>query len=127
MTLEQAKQYLKSQGMDSIADFIVIALLEQIAVADECMQLNYTDGQRMLITAYLLSLLAMAQTDKFLASQSAPSGASRSFRYHTFNDRWKAQLSLLKAIDKSGCVTDLVPVNPFAYEGGLWVSPRPDK
>ena len=72
---------------------------------------------------------AMAQTmtpidtSNLINSQTAPSGASRSFRYQAFADRWKAQLALLNALDKDGCATGLIPPNPTqTAHGGLWIA-----
>ncbi|OHQ66309.1 DUF7370 family protein, partial [Pseudomonas aeruginosa] len=109
ITVEQARQYLQSQGIDNVPDFILAAWIEQLQQIQDCLDANYPASTALLIQAYLLALFALAQADKYISSQTAPSGASRSFRYQAFADRWKAQLALLNALDKYGCATGLIP------------------
>ena len=123
ITIEQAQQYMKSQGIDNVPDFILDAWVEQLAAVQECLSANYPPGTALLIQAYLLALFALGQADKYISSQTAPSGASRSFRYGSFADRWKAQLALLRGLDKHGCATELIPPDPNAKAyAGLWVA-----
>ncbi|MGL5283916.1 MAG: DUF7370 family protein, partial [Plesiomonas shigelloides] len=58
----------------------------------------------------------------YISSQTAPSGASRSFRYQSFADRWKGSLSLLTGLDKFGCTNGVLPPDPTvsAY-AGIWI------
>lgn len=104
-------------------DFLLEALVEQANSIQECLDANgYTAAQALLLQTYLLGLLALGQGDRYISSQSAPSGASRSFRYQSFADRWRAGLSLLRGIDKHGCATALIPPNPTkTASGGIWV------
>ncbi|MCU8999333.1 hypothetical protein OE491_31915, partial [Pseudomonas aeruginosa] len=97
ITVEQARQYLQSQGIDNVPDFILAAWIEQLQEIQDCLDAHYPASTALLIQAYLLALFALAQADKYISSQTAPSGASRSFRYQAFADRWKAQLALLNA------------------------------
>lgn len=123
ITIEQAQQYMRSQGIDNVPDFILAAWVEQLAAVQECLTANYSPATALLIQAYLLALFALGQADKYISSQTAPSGASRSFRYGSFADRWKAQLALLRGLDKYGCVTELIPPDPNAKAyAGLWVA-----
>ena len=60
--------------------------------------------------------------DKYISSQTAPSGASRSFRYQSFTDRWNGSLSLLRGLDKHGCAAAITPPNPNnAAFAGIWI------
>lgn len=123
ITVEQARQYLQSQGIDNVPDFILAAWVEQLQEIQDCLVVHYPASTALLIQAYLLALFALAQADKYISSQTAPSGASRSFRYQAFADRWKAQLALLNALDKYGCATELIPPNPTqTAHGGLWIA-----
>ncbi|EBR3153410.1 hypothetical protein B8V94_23345, partial [Salmonella enterica subsp. enterica serovar Infantis] len=55
-------------------------------------------------------------------SQTAPNGASRSFRYQSFADRWKGSLSLLRGADKFGCTNGLIPPDPTNTAfAGIWI------
>jgi len=122
VTQEQAKEYLVSQGI-SLPDFILSALVEQAGSIQACLDANYPSATALLIQMYLLGLMGLAQGDRYISSQSAPSGASRSFRYQSFADRWSGSLSLLRGLDKYGCATALIPPNPgqkvFA---GIWIA-----
>lgn len=122
LTEEQAKQYLATVGI-TVPDFMLAALLEEVNSVQECLDANYTPAKALLIQTYLLGLLALAQGDKYISSQTAPSGASRSFRYQSFDVRWRASLALLRGADKSGCTDALVPPNPTQTAfAGLWLA-----
>ncbi len=123
ITEEQAKQYLQSQGIDNVPDFILSAWVEQVNTIQACLDANYPASTALLIQCYLLSLMAYAQSDKYLSSQSAPNGASRSFKYKNFADRWKGQLNLLRGLDTEGCADGLIPPDPTNTNfGGIWIS-----
>ncbi|EGT4306815.1 hypothetical protein AUM89_18080 [Cronobacter sakazakii] len=121
ITTAQAKEYLESVGI-TLPDFILDALVEQANSIEACLSANYTPATALLIQMYLLGLMALGQGDRYISSQTAPSGASRSFRYQSFADRWSGSLSLLRGLDKYGCATSLIPPDPgnkaFA---GIWI------
>ena len=122
VTQEQAKEYLVSQGI-SLPDFILSALVEQANSIQACLDANYPSATALLIQMYLLGLMGLGQGDKYISSQSAPSGASRSFRYGSFSDRWKGSLGLLRGLDKYGCATSLIPANPTQQAfAGIWIA-----
>lgn len=121
VTLEQAKEYLTGQGIE-LPDFILAALVEQANSIQECLNANYPASTALLIQAYLIALMALGQGDKYISSQSAPSGASRSFRYQSFADRWAGSLSLLRGLDKKGCANGLIPPDPSQKAfAGIWI------
>lgn len=122
ITVEQAQQYLQSQGI-ALPDFILAALVDQANSIQECLDANYTPATALLIQMYLLALMGLGQGDRYISSQTAPSGASRSFRYQGFADRWRGALALLRGLDKYGCAAGLIPPDPTntAY-AGLWVA-----
>ncbi|MGV2880128.1 hypothetical protein D9O29_08870 [Pantoea vagans] len=122
VTKEQAKEYLVSQGI-TLPDFILTALVEQANSIQGCLDANYPAATALLIQMYLLGLMGLGQGDKYISSQSAPSGASRSFRYGSFADRWKGSLGLLRGLDKNGCATALIPADSTQQAfAGLWVA-----
>ena len=123
ITTEQAKQQLASVGIDNLPDFLIDAMVEQVNSINECLDEHYSAGTALLIQAHLISLIGMAQGHKYISSQSAPSGASRSFRWANLSDVWRGTLSLLRGLDKSGCTDGLIPADPTkkAY-AGVWVS-----
>lgn len=121
VTKEKAKEYLESQGI-TLPDFVLDALVEQVNSIQDCLDANYPESTALLIQLYLLGLMGLGQGDKYISSQTAPSGASRSFRYQSFSDRWKGALNLLRGLDKKGCATDLIPPDPTNKAfAGVWI------
>lgn len=121
VTLDQAKQYLDTVGI-TLPDFILQALIEQVNSIQECLDEHYPASTALLIQLYLLGLMGLGQGDKYISSQTAPSGASRSFRYQSFTDRWNGSLSLLRGLDKYGCAAAITPPNPNnAAFAGIWI------
>ncbi|MDM3430844.1 hypothetical protein OGW44_14265 [Citrobacter sp. Cb023] len=121
ITTVQAKEYLESVGI-TLPDFILQALLEQAGSIQECLDAHYRPATALLIQSYLLGLMALGQGDKYISSQTGPNGASRSFRYLSFADRWKASLGLLRGLDKYGCATSLIPPDPTNTAfAGIWI------
>ncbi|WP_049188529.1 DUF7370 family protein [Serratia marcescens] len=121
VTKEKAKEYLESQGI-TLPDFVLDALVEQVNSIQECLDANYPASTALLIQLYLLGLMGLGQGDKYISSQTAPSGASRSFRYQSFSDRWKGALNLLRGLDKKGCAIGLIPPDPTNKAfAGVWI------
>ncbi len=122
ITTAQAGEYLDSVGI-ALPEFILKALVEQANSIQECLDAYYSPATALLIQMYLLGLMGLGQGDKYISSQSAPSGASRSFRYQSFADRWKGSLYLLRSLDKHGCANDLIPADPTVTPAfaGIWI------
>lgn len=121
-TLDQLKQYLTSIGVPLPPDFVLQAWLDTVETIQPCLDgAGYSDSAQLMIYLYLLSLYGISNGDKYISSQSAPSGASQSFRYNSMIDRYRSTRSLLQALDTSGCTDSLVPAEPGA-SAGLWVS-----
>ncbi|EPD4820517.1 DUF7370 family protein [Salmonella enterica subsp. enterica] len=121
ITTEQAKEYLESVGI-TLPDFILQAIVEQANSIQECLDAHYPPATALLIQTYLLGLMALGQGDRYISSQTAPNGASRSFRYQSFADRWKGYLSLLRGADKFGCTNGLIPRDPTNTAfAGIWI------
>ena len=121
ITTEQAKEYLDTVGIN-LPDFLLAALVEQANSINDCLSANYTPAVALLIQCYLLGLMALGQGDRYISSQTAPSGASRSFRYMNFADRWRGLAGLLRGLDTHGCTDDLIPDDPtITAHAGLWV------
>ncbi|EBJ0807412.1 hypothetical protein KAN66_003427 [Salmonella enterica subsp. enterica serovar Agona] len=121
ITTEQAKEYLESVGI-TLPDFILQAIVEQANSIQECLDAHYPPATALLIQTYLLGLMALGQGDRYISSQTGPNGASRSFRYQSFTDRWRGALSLLRGADKYGCANDLLPPDPTNTAfAGIWI------
>ncbi|MFM9867049.1 DUF7370 family protein [Achromobacter xylosoxidans] len=122
VTIDQAKQYLEGQGI-VLPDFVLAALVDQANSIQECLDVHYTPATALLIQLYLLALMGLGQGDRYISSQTAPSGAARSFRYQGFADRWSGTLSLLRGLDKFGCASELIPANPTKKAfAGMWIA-----
>lgn len=112
LTLADVQTYLKTIGI-VLPDFMVQIFLEQADSIDECLALNYSPGVAKLIKLYLIGLMGLPAMDKYVSSHSAPSGASESYRYGSFADRWRSGYSLLSGLDPKGCATALIPPDPL--------------
>jgi hypothetical protein len=123
LTLEQAKEYLASVGIN-VPDFMLQLLVDQVNSIDACLTAaGYSNATAILIKLYALGLMTLAQGDKYISSQTAPSGASQSFRYASLSDRWKGGLGLLNGLDKTGCTDSLIPPDPTGTaHAGFWVA-----
>jgi len=123
LTLEQAQQYLATLGI-TLPDFLLQILVGQANSIDACLiGAGYPNATALLIKLYLLGLLSIAQGDKYVSSETAPSGASRSYRYKSLGDSWRGVSGLLRGLDKAGCASDLIPPDPTGTaHAGLWIA-----
>lgn len=122
LTIEQSKEYLAAMGIN-LPDFVLQLLVDQGNGINLCLDANYDPATANLIRLYLLGLLGIANGDRYVSSQTAPSGASQSFRYHDYKDRWRSTYGLLRALDKHGCASGLIPADPtMTARAGLWTA-----
>lgn len=95
--------------------------MEEAETVEACLiGAGYSSSKILMIMTYLIALMAIPGSSKFISSQTAPSGASQSFRYTNETDAFNNVRSLLRLYDKSGCTDGLVPV--IGASAGLWVS-----
>jgi len=120
ITLEQAQEYLRGQGIN-LPDAFVSALITITSKADACIESHYTDDEQLIIKLTLIGMLGAVQQIKYISSQSAPSGASQSFRISSTVDAYRGLKSLIGLLDPYGCTSSLIPAEPGA-SAGLWVS-----
>lgn len=129
VTIEEVREYLDTQQL-TMVDRMIQATINKVASKQPCMDgAGYTDDDVYLLTCYLVGLMALTTSgDGRIRSQSAPSGASRSFHFGSVGERWKALSEAVKSLDPAGCVIDLIPKNPDKkVHCGLWVSPGVDE
>lgn len=120
-SLQEIKDFLTAQGTPLPPDFILIAIMEEAATVEACLiGAGYGPAKIMLIMTYLIALMSIPGSSKYISSQTAPSGASQSFRYTSETDAFSNVRSLLRLYDKSGCTDSLVP--EIGNAAGLWVS-----
>lgn len=121
ITVEQASEYLETVGINA-PDFVLAAWAEMANTINDCLAEHYTPAVALLIQCYLIGLMGLGQGDKYVTSQTAPSGASQSFRYQSFVDRWRGLSGLLHGLDKHGCATGLIPPDPTQKAfAGMWI------
>lgn len=112
---EQLNEYLTGQGITALPTFVVDALVE---LANDpnlatCFEANgYTAAARTMLGLYLAYLLAMANYPRYITSQGAPNGASRSFSTPQMSEMWKGTLAALRMFDPAGCMADFLPQDP---------------
>ena len=120
ITTEDVNQMLSELGY-SVPDIVINAILQKVNSISDCLvNHHYSEADQLLILIYSACLLAQMQGARKIASQSAPSGASRSFKYDDAG--FKSMYSLLKNLDVHGC-TDCLGIfcskKPFfAVVGG---------
>lgn len=120
-TLEQLKEFLTSMGVPLPPYFVLEALLEVDPGVQECLEAHgLTPAKILLVNLYVLGLQAIPGSTKFISSQSAPSGASQSFRYTSEADAFKNVRALLRNYDKWGCTDALIP--SIGNQAALFVS-----
>lgn len=121
LTLEAAREYLAALGV-TLPDAVLQLLVDQVNTIDECLTANYSTSAAQLIRLYLVALMATANGARMISSQSAPSGASRSFVYRNLADAWRGLSGLLVQLDTKGCTEGMVPPNPSQQaHGGIWI------
>lgn len=115
ITADQLNEYLTAQGITALPSFVVDAIVELVNNPDlaECFAENgYTEAAQTMLALSLAYLLAMANYPRYITSQSAPNGASRSFSTPQLADMWRGTLSVIGAFDPANCLGDVIPQDP---------------
>lgn len=121
-TVDEIKAFLASIGVPVPPDAIIALWIQQIGQIQACLDgAGYPPYEQSLIYYYMFALFALSFAAKYVSSESAPSGASRSYRYNSLIDSYRSMKALLATLDTSGCTDDLVPAEP-GPSAGLWVS-----
>ncbi|MFP7606796.1 DUF7370 family protein [Serratia quinivorans] len=104
ITAAQVKQQLSALGY-TIPDFMIDAYLCKLESISQCLEAaGYDECDMMLIQMYAVTLMAITAFSQRIKSQSAPSGASRSFDY---TGDVKTMRDTLTALDTAGCTVPL--------------------
>lgn len=112
LTIQQAQQYLKSIGL-APPEPIIMAWLDMFNELQDCLDgAGYSGATQSLILSYLLGLYGLSGGNMYISSQTAPSGASRSFRFAELRNAWKGHLNMLRMLDPKGCTNSLIPAAP---------------
>lgn len=108
VTIDQVKGILKRYNYD-ISDLEIQVAVDSVNSVEECLVgSGLSDSQVTLVQAYAAALMCGAGGGAQIASQGAPSGASRSFRYGP--DGIDKLLDKIAVLDTAGCLTSLIPV-----------------
>lgn len=113
ITAEQAAEYLDASLGVTLPDFIVQAAVDEVAALESAMvDAGYSATRLAMVQSMAVAILAAAGDPRRIASQGAPSGASRSFQ-----NGGKALTALrrsLAAQDSAGITAALVGPDPAA-------------
>jgi hypothetical protein len=113
ITSAQAAQYLDGALGIVLPGFIVDAAVGKVATAEAAMvTAGYDVFTQTLVQSMAVTIVAAAGDPRRLQSQSAPSGAGRSFK--NAEKALSALRRSLAALDTAGTVTDIVGPDPAA-------------
>jgi len=114
ITAEELNTFLAGQGV-TLDPLVVNAIVELANNPDlaECMAANgYTDAAQVLLALYFAYLLSIASFSRYITSQTAPNGASRSFSKATLGEMWSSTLSAIRVFDPHNCLGEFLPQDP---------------
>lgn len=119
ITSAQAALYLDQALGVVLPGFLVDAAVADVAVAEPAMvTAGYSVSTQLRVQVMAVAIVAAAGDPRRLNSQSAPSGASRSFK--NADKALSALRRSLAALDTAGTVTDIVGPDPAA--GSLFLA-----
>lgn len=122
VTQEQAREYLSNDGF-AVPALVLDAFIARLGAVQDCLDEHYDEPTALLIQLYLIALFSAAGGFRYISSQTAPSGASRSFRHADIRVWWRGMLALLRGLDTHGCVSGLIPDDPTQTAfAGIWVA-----
>lgn len=111
ITSAQATEYLDATLGITVPSYVVDAAVASVATAEAAMTTaGYSAATATLIQSMAVAIIAAAGDPRRIASQGAPSGASRSFRYA--DNQLSALRRSLGALDTAGTVSALVGPDP---------------
>lgn len=111
ITATQATQYMDEALGITVPSFVVDAAVASVATAEAAMTTaGYSASTQTLVQCMAVAIIAAAGDPRRIASQSAPSGASRSFKYA--DNALTAMRRSLAALDSAGTVTALIGPDP---------------
>lgn len=120
ITLDDVKPLIAELGF-TVPDALLQLLIEQVTAASACMDgAGYSESLQKLLLIYAAARLAALSGARKISSQSAPSGASRSFIYDSAGTDYL--YTQILDWDKNGCLSGLplsgVKVGLFMVVGG---------
>lgn len=108
VTKENIVEQLESLGYESVPSFMIDAYLCKIEGIQSCLDAaGYDECDKTLINVYAVTLMVLTAFSQRIKSQTASSGASRSFDY---SGNVSALWDTLRRMDVNGC-TDSLPID----------------
>lgn len=105
ITLEDVKPLMAELGF-TVPDAVLQLLIDQVSAASACMDgAGYSESLQKLLLIYAAARLAALSGARKISSQSAPSGASRSFTYDSAGTDYLYKQ--IRAWDTNGCLGGL--------------------
>lgn len=105
ITTTDLKNYLTQLGV-TVPDFMLQAMVNKANATEACLiGAGVSEDDITLILMYSAAVLAMQAQGRQITSQSAPSGASQSYKYGDTLNGLKAQI---RALDTTGCTSALL-------------------
>lgn len=105
ITIDDIKPMMADLGF-TLPDAVLTLLVEQANAVSSCMDgAGYSDSLQKLLLIYAAVRLAALSGARKISSQSAPSGASRSFAYDSAGTDYLYKQ--IRAWDTNGCLGDL--------------------
>ncbi|MAX51670.1 MAG: hypothetical protein CMH22_16025 [Methylophaga sp.] len=121
ITTDEATAYLRELGI-TVPSFLLEAITEEAGGIQDCLDANNVSASRQVaIYTYLIGLLALSGGARQVTSQSAPSGASQSFKYSNPSDAYDQIYAALQVVDTHGCAAPLTPAKPGGSTGFMVV------
>ena len=107
----QAQQYLDQSLGISLPPFLLAAAVEEVEAVEPAMiEAGYSESVQIRIQCMAVALIAAAGAPRRINSQSAPSGASRSFK--NADNALTSMRRALAALDTAGTVAAIVGPDP---------------
>ncbi|AGO15621.1 hypothetical protein Q7267_09355 [Glaesserella parasuis] len=105
--LDDARIMLNELGFTSPDSLLELYVAQANSLDSKLDGAGYKDETQKLIKLYLVAILAISSGARRIKSESAPSGASRTFEYG--NDVIGHLKSAIRGIDQKGCADELLP------------------
>lgn len=113
ITTTQAAEYLDKALGVSLPSFVVLAACDKVETVEPAMfEAGYDEMLMTLLQSMAVAIVACGGTLKRVASQGAPSGASRSFKHH--DDSLSLMRRRVLAMDTAGTLTAILGPDPAA-------------
>ncbi len=121
ITEQEAVEFLAAYGA-SPHSVAITAITEAVLAREDCLrEKGLPDSVIKLALLYSFAIFGLNQGSSKIKSQSAPSGASRSFEHQSDAKRIDGLINNLKSLGAYDCFEDLLPETAREVHAGLIV------